>query len=561
MLRGIIAGSLWGGLIGVIVLALASQLADWRDLTPALNEELAEGATPPLEPEPALSENPVVVAGADTVPNLSDDRPRALGEGAADAPAELEPDMVPPVVTVATEAPVVDVPDTEVVPLPEIAVVSSEAPEQPARQGKVIPDADIAPEIAAAPPAEPSPVETAMLDAPPSPAQPEPTAEAELGVASDALPDAPSLPKPNTASDPVADTLVDIPEAPAPEPQETPEIAQAKPATDAAAVPPSSVSAPETQTVPGAPAEPVASDSTEAPRQIIVTENAREPEVTVEERAEIAEPEENSAPSLPGAQVRRLPSIGDGVARGASTLPAVATAPAADAVEEAPETGEGPAITANAIEFDPPADKALMTVILVHEIGAPVADDVLNGIGLPLTFAVPASLPDAARVVAAYRNAGAEVVLIPDLPPRATAQDVEVSLSVTMDAVPGVVAIMDRGADGFQAERDATAAVLAQAGESGHGIITWSRGFNNAQQAAQREGVPAALIYREIESDDEAAVSQVLDQSAFRARQQGGVVTVGPATVTVLYGIAAWAEENQNAGVALAPISAVLGVE
>ena len=43
MLRGILAGGFWGGLIGIITLALTSQLADWRDLTPAVTEAEIEG--------------------------------------------------------------------------------------------------------------------------------------------------------------------------------------------------------------------------------------------------------------------------------------------------------------------------------------------------------------------------------------------------------------------------------------------------------------------------------------------------------------------------------------
>jgi polysaccharide deacetylase 2 family uncharacterized protein YibQ len=569
----------------MIVLALASQVADWRDLTPALDNQIAEGALPPPEPEPTLSENPVVIARPDPAPVLSDERPSAPGEGAADAPVTLASDSAPPVVSIAVEAPVIAAPQAESAPLPEIAVVATEAPLQPSSPEKTAPETDAAPRIAESLPAEPSPLETAMLEAPETPTVPILSNEPDVTLGGDAAPDLPALAEVEIASEPAVDTAVPLPEAPATQPGQTETIAQAAPSEPQPeeapmVVPDTASAAPEILPAPAAPesapvselpvTEPVTAPVTEpevesaSTPEIRVTENPPESEPAREDPVEEIAAEAASTPTtsesaLPGTVVRRLPSIGDGVNRAATDLPA-ATAPETESAEE-PIAPDAPAMVANAINYEAPANTALMTVILIHQAGETLSEGFLQGIGLPLTFAVPAYLPDAAAVATRYRDGGAEVVLIPDLPPRATAQDVEVALSVTLDAVPVAVALMDSGPDGFQSNRDATASVLAQLAQSGHGVITWSQGFNSAQQAARREGIPSGLIYREIDAEDAASIARVLDQSAFRARQEGGVVTVGPATETVLESIAAWAEENSNAGVALAPVSAVLGVE
>jgi polysaccharide deacetylase 2 family uncharacterized protein YibQ len=75
-----------------------------------------------------------------------------------------------------------------------------------------------------------------------------------------------------------------------------------------------------------------------------------------------------------------------------------------------------------------------------------------------------------------------------------------------------------------------------------------------------RAGVPAATIYRDLdgEGQDAQVIRRFIDQAAFRARQDSGVVLLGrmrPDTVTALIN---WGNDKRAAQVAQVPLSAVL---
>ena len=104
------------------------------------------------------------------------------------------------------------------------------------------------------------------------------------------------------------------------------------------------------------------------------------------------------------------------------------------------------------------------------------------------------------------------------------------------------------------------AQVVAAAGASGHGLVTFPRGLNTAQQIAERDGVPSALVFRDLDGDgqDGAAIRRTLDQAAFRARQGGEVILVGRAQPETITALTEWALGNRAASVTLAPVSAVI---
>jgi len=90
--------------------------------------------------------------------------------------------------------------------------------------------------------------------------------------------------------------------------------------------------------------------------------------------------------------------------------------------------------------------------------------------------------------------------------------------------------------------------------------VTFPRGLPVAEQSAARQGVPAATLFREIDSDRERAtvITRYLDRAAFAAGQQGSVIVVGHTYADTVTALFSWVLGNRSEGVALAPVSAVL---
>ena len=91
-------------------------------------------------------------------------------------------------------------------------------------------------------------------------------------------------------------------------------------------------------------------------------------------------------------------------------------------------------------------------------------------------------------------------------------------------------------------------------------LLAYPRGLNAAEQTATRAAVPAATLFRELDSERERAtvITRYLDRAAFAAGQEGAVIVVGHTysdTVTALF---SWALGSRSEAVAMAPVSAVL---
>ncbi|KIC48573.1 divergent polysaccharide deacteylase family protein [Tateyamaria sp. ANG-S1] len=258
------------------------------------------------------------------------------------------------------------------------------------------------------------------------------------------------------------------------------------------------------------------------------------------------------------------PSIG----RPATSLIDRDTAPD-DTTEAAPtETAEvtpaGPPMEAFAAPFENPEDKPLMSIVLIDNgadlTGGTVGLAALQSFPYPLSFAVNASLPDAAERAAEYRGQGFEVAVLLDMPTGATAADAEVTLSAAIDAVPQAVAVMEGTGIGLQESRDVSDQVAAAVLASGHGLVLQSKGLNTAQKLAAREGVPAGLIFRDFDSAGQTptVIRRFLDQAAFRAGQEGAVIMVGRVQPDTISALLLWGLQDRAERVALSPVSAAL---
>jgi polysaccharide deacetylase 2 family uncharacterized protein YibQ len=272
-----------------------------------------------------------------------------------------------------------------------------------------------------------------------------------------------------------------------------------------------------------------------------------------------AEPEtlpsnEGLASLAPNVKVNRLPTIGAETPDGQETL-------VPDDAAAVPATpGDGPALTRFAVPFANPDKRPMMAIVLLDE-GGPRNDlAALGALPFPVTLAVDASRPDAAAAMTDFRSIGREVVAIAPLPSGASPTDVEVALESYGTAVPEAVALMDMPDGAFQSSRQVATQVALILKARGQGMITYSRGLNSATQVAEREGVPAQLVFRDFDSDgqDSAAIKRFLDQAAFRAGQQSGVILVGHNRPETIAALVEWGLGIRAATVALAPVSAVL---
>jgi polysaccharide deacetylase 2 family uncharacterized protein YibQ len=125
------------------------------------------------------------------------------------------------------------------------------------------------------------------------------------------------------------------------------------------------------------------------------------------------------------------------------------------------------------------------------------------------------------------------------------------------------VAVMDLGADGFQDNRPLATMVVPLIKEQGRGLVTFDKGLNAADQVARRDGVPAAMIFRDLDADgeDTPLIRRYLDRAAFKAAQDGQVVVVGSTRPEMIAALMEWSVEGRGASVAMAPISAVLALK
>ncbi|WP_415920784.1 divergent polysaccharide deacetylase family protein [Tateyamaria sp. SN6-1] len=437
----------------------------------------------------------------------------ALG-GTAGADAVTDADLVRD-----TDAPQVPSPDADTVtaaaeagsdtaPVPQTGAADDlNDPADPAQSGAVAVDTEA--------PVLPSP-QGALVAAPDT--------EGQLSISTDpAQPPSPALPETGTAFDngvtaPEAGTAPEAPDAEAPAPETASVVAPEAPET---------ADAPETPAEPDAPDAPAEEDVAALPSTEDATDDTGRPTIG------------RPATSL----VDRAPEPAE----------EVAAAP----VDQRP-------IDAFAAAFDNPDDKPVMSIVLMDTgtdlTSGPVGLAALKSFPYPLTFAVDAQLADAAARAAEFRAQGFEVMALVDLPAGATGSDTEITLSAALDRVPEAVAVMEGVGNGLQESRDASDQITEAVLASGHGLVLQSKGLNTAQKLALREGVPAGLVFRDFDSADQTptVIRRFLDQAAFRADQEGGVIMVGRLRPDTISALLLWGLQDRAQRVALAPVSYVL---
>lgn len=286
------------------------------------------------------------------------------------------------------------------------------------------------------------------------------------------------------------------------------------------------------------------------------------PQVPEAETAFEAEPAAEVAAQEPAAADPTRPQIG-------TPAGSLVDRDAAEVAETAgAETPEAPAtakpIDAFATPFEGDADKPLMSIVLI-DAGSDLSGDTIGVAALrsfpaPITFAVMANLPDAAERMAQYRAEGFEVLAMLDLPAGATATDAEVTLNSVLSNMTEVVGVIEGVGIGVQEGREASDQLTKILAQSGHGLVTQSKGLNTVQKLALREGVPSAVVFRDFDSADQTptVIRRFLDQAAFRADQEGGVIMLGRLRPDTISALLLWGLADRAERVTMAPVSAVL---
>jgi polysaccharide deacetylase 2 family uncharacterized protein YibQ len=502
MLRGILTGLIWGGLLGFVIAGVVSLLS------PLPSTIETQTSAEPVASQPQVAET----QGLDT-------------RSAMDAPVTADSTaQSPQKVDGADSAPLADV---QPAPKPTPSdVASPQAAPQGEGAGGVT--------VEAVSPVLPNP-QARAIEVPGTASEPSISADP-------AQPPRPEAPETQAFTSPeVTDTatLEVTPEAETPR-ADAPAGTVADAATD------------DVPTVaPTAP--PVMAPKEETP--VAEAEVLAEPEET--ETAALAEaPQSRLKPAtdlsdvFPQKTSTRLPTIGG------------ETPAAPDAVEEeAPKSASFVRpIEAHAATFSNVENKPVLSVILMDDPAASVDLETLRDFPVPLSFAIDASTEGAADRMALYRDMGLETLAIVNLPTGAAASDVEVNLAAQLANVPESVALLEGYGGGLQESRTVSDQVIAYTLASGHGLVMLPKGLNTAQKMAEREGVPSITVFRDFDGKDQsvAVMRRFLDQAAFKARQVDGVVMLGRLRPDTINALAVWALQDRASTVAVAPISAVL---
>ena len=528
MLRGLFSGIVWGGILGAAFLAVMSFLIPLpsQSVTSETSPESETVEEPAPQPVPVPIEQPVVTPEPEPAP---DPAPEPEPEPAPEPEPEEEaaaPVEEPPAAEVASEPEPAPEPEAEIIAEPEATTEAPESADAPAMGTDVaaaIPD----------PAPEPQP-ETAAAPEPIIPAEPEPAPAEEIAVVE---------PEPEPAPEPM----------PAPEPEPAEEAAPPMPEPEPEMV--AEEPAPEPEIIP----EPeVAEAPVEEPAPVEM------PEPAEEEVASIDPPEaETTAPSGIGqpvvgfgnrasdVRINRLPTIGGETA--------TAEEPAEDVAEE--PAGDVPALDRYAASFENAGGKPLFSVVLIDvgESDGGLATSALTTFPFPVTFAIPADRADAEDVAKAYRAAGFEVILMASgIPAGATPTDLETTFGYYRTTIPEAVAVMDTPEGGFQNDRRQAQQVVSILSEEGLGLLSFNKGLNAAERIANRESLPSATVFREIDpaGDDAEAIRRSLDRSAFRATQEGAVIVLGTTRNETISALFSWVLEGNAEQLALAPVSA-----
>lgn len=152
------------------------------------------------------------------------------------------------------------------------------------------------------------------------------------------------------------------------------------------------------------------------------------------------------------------------------------------------------------------------------------------------------------------------MLALSDLPENATPADTEVALEGALGAVPEAIGVLEGPDLGLHQSREIGTQAAQFLRDTGHGLLLMANGLNTAEALARREGVPALTVFRDFDGkgQDPRVMRRFLDQAAFKARQEEGVVMLGRLRADTVSALLLWGLQDRANSVALVPVSALL---
>lgn len=204
-----------------------------------------------------------------------------------------------------------------------------------------------------------------------------------------------------------------------------------------------------------------------------------------------------------------------------------------------------------------PSNLPRLSIVMIDDGSMPGGPDVLAAASAPVSVAVDPWYEGAADLAAAYRAKDIEVLVRLDMMQGTAPRDVEAALAVAFATIPeavGVLLVDSTAGDPTMAQ------LMTMLAAKGRGLVAVPQGLNRAMRAATASEVPAALVYRELDAEEQDAgtIRRLLDQAAFRARQESGVVLLARVRPETLSALILWSEADRARQVAIVPASTVL---
>lgn len=219
------------------------------------------------------------------------------------------------------------------------------------------------------------------------------------------------------------------------------------------------------------------------------------------------------------------------------------------------------ALTGRALDdfasYAEPADLPRLSIVMIDDGSMPGGPDVLAAASAPVSVAVHPWYEGAADLAAAHRGKDIEVLVRLDMMQGTAPRDVEADLAVAFAAIPeavGVLLVVSIAGDPTMAQ------LMILLAAEGRWLVAVPKGLNRAMRAAAASEVPAALVYSDLDAEeqDAATIRRLLDQAAFRTRQESGVVLLARVRPETLSALILRSEADRARQVAIVPASAVL---